>query len=162
LSSEHLFAEVLRDQTVRAGQLLGEELGIIVMAEADRRELDAGSPPLRAVHDRRQHRVRRRRPGDPEQDFARHVGVECELGLTQLQERVLQALPAQCEPQVSARREDDVRAVREMLGEPPQIVDDLPVSKIVQVVEDQDDSGMLRQECLERLQERATQSTAAD
>ena len=101
----------------------------------------------------------------PAQDALEHpagaLGVEGELGLPELDQPVLQAVPAPAELEVDARREDEVGVRGEQVDQPPEVGDDLGVRDAVQVVEDDDDlAGDLGERRGERLEERLAESAA--
>ncbi|MEV8136448.1 hypothetical protein [Microbacterium aurantiacum] len=160
---EHLLGEVVDDETVALGEGVGEgiRVGSTPEAQTQTGELDAGRPPLGPLADR-PHRADRHGLSS---DGIEHAGgldvVEREIGLADLDERMLEAVGAPSASRVDPGRDDHVRVGRQSLGETPQIVGDLAARQQVQVVEDQNDLPLvLRQRHHERVDESDAESSS--
>ncbi len=160
---EHLLGEVLHHEPVGPRERLDEVRRIVGVLERDRSETQPGSPAVGAVHQDRGLRVRQLRPARGTEQRRGFPAVERQVGPAHLDESALQPQPPEPHRRIPTGRQDEAHVVREALDELLELAQQCGVGHEVQVVEHQDQVGLLGLEFGEQaLDERLAEAVAAD
>ena len=132
---EHGVVEVVRHEAVIAAEAR-DGLGSGAVAHAQRREVEAGGPALRAPHQRIELRGLDAHAGELDQLGGFGAGHD-EIARRQLDQRAMAAQAAQAQRRLPAGGEHDLGAERPALGDRLQGADRLARAQVVDVVDDE-------------------------
>ena len=140
LAFEHLRDQVLGDRPVAAGEFGHEALRVGLAGQGDRRQPQAGGPPLGPLVQQRDPGFGQRDPRGVEQQAGLALG-EAQIGRADLGQLARQPQLVQAQPQIMAGGQQRVGARRKVCQQPGQLGDRLRRIQLVQIVDDQRDAA---------------------